>query len=118
MVPFADTPKIYQISQIKDLFYCQNRSNGEQHHGFLLFCGKRAQEPGRTERDLRYLFLLDETSVDGGAYSMALSKPMSDYEDAVLAVCSAREGGVPIARKIPYRQSGELSMTEVAGFSR
>lgn len=38
------------------------------------------------------LSIFDVALVDGDACSMALNEPMSDYEDAVLTVCAAREG--------------------------
>ena len=43
------------------------------------------------------LALFDIAPVDGDACSMALNTDMSDYEDAVLAVCAAREGADYIA---------------------
>lgn len=43
------------------------------------------------------LSMFDVAPVDGDACSMALNTPMSDYEDAVLAVCAAREGADFIA---------------------
>lgn len=38
------------------------------------------------------LALFDVAPVDGDGCSKALATPMKDYEDAVLAVCSAQEG--------------------------
>ena len=43
------------------------------------------------------LSVFDVAPVDGDACSMALNTTMSDYEDAVLAVCAAREGADYIA---------------------
>ena len=43
------------------------------------------------------LALFDIAPVDGDACSMALNTDMGDYEDAVLAVCAAREGADYIA---------------------
>ncbi len=37
------------------------------------------------------LYIFDVIPVDGEACSIALDEPMTDYEDAVLAVCAARE---------------------------
>lgn len=43
------------------------------------------------------LSMFDVAPVDGDVCSMALNTPMSDYEDAVLAVCAVREGADYIA---------------------
>ena len=43
------------------------------------------------------LALFDIASVDGDACSIALNTEMKDYEDAILAVCAAREGADYIA---------------------
>lgn len=43
------------------------------------------------------LSMFDVAPVDGYACSTALNEPMGDYEDAVLAVCAAREGAGCIA---------------------
>lgn len=40
---------------------------------------------------LDILSIFDVTPVDGEVCSIALNEPMTDYEDAVLAVCAARE---------------------------
>lgn len=45
------------------------------------------------------LTLFDVATVDGEACASALSTPMKDYEDAVLAVCAAREGAEYIATR-------------------
>lgn len=44
------------------------------------------------EAILDLLSMFDVAPIDGEVCSMALNEPMSDYEDAVLAVCAAREG--------------------------
>ncbi len=43
------------------------------------------------------LYVFDVIPVDGESCMDALSLPMDDYEDAVLAVCAAREGADYIA---------------------
>lgn len=45
------------------------------------------------------LMLFDVAAIDGDICSMALNTAMSDYEDAVLAVCAAQEGADYIATR-------------------
>lgn len=52
---------------------------------------KRCGESVAREAVQNTLYVFDVTPVDGEACSIALNEPMADYEDAVLAVCAARE---------------------------
>ncbi len=52
---------------------------------------KRRGESVAREAVQYTLAIFDISPVDGDACSMALNEPMADYEDAVLAVCAARE---------------------------
>lgn len=53
---------------------------------------KMAGDKGARRMITNVLSIFDVAMVDGEACAMALNTPMSDYEDAVLAVCAAREG--------------------------
>lgn len=67
---------LVSANSITDLYYLARKGIGDQAAREAIF-------------DILSIF--DVALVDGDACSMALNEPMSDYEDAVLAVCAARE---------------------------
>lgn len=67
---------IISASSITDVYYMAKKGIGDRAAREAIF-------------DLIALF--DVAAVDGDVCSMALNIPMNDYEDAVLAVCAARE---------------------------
>lgn len=67
---------IVSANSITDLYYLARKGIGDQ---------------GAREAVADILSIFDIASVDGDACAMALNTPMSDYEDAVLAVCAAKE---------------------------
>lgn len=67
---------IVTANSITDIYYLSRKGIGDQ---------------AAREAILDLLSIFDIAPVDGDACSMALNEPMSDYEDAVLAVCAARE---------------------------
>lgn len=73
---------IISANSITDIYYLARKGIGDRAAREAIF-------------DLLSMF--DVAQVDGDACSMALNEPMSDYEDAVLAVCAAREGADYIA---------------------
>ncbi len=73
---------IISANSITDIYYLARKGIGDRAAREAIF-------------DLLSMF--DVAQVDGDACSMALNAPMSDYEDAVLAVCAAREGADYIA---------------------
>lgn len=68
---------LVSASSITDLYYLARKGIGDQAAREAIF---------------DVLSIFDVALVDGDACSMALNEPLSDYEDAVLAVCAAREG--------------------------
>ncbi len=52
---------------------------------------KHCGESMAREAVVNTLYVFDIVPVDGEACSIALNEPIADYEDAVLAVCAARE---------------------------
>ena len=75
---------IISANSITDIYYLARKGVGDQAAREAIF-------------DLLSMF--DVAPVDGDVCSMALNEPMSDYEDAVLAVCAAREGADYIATR-------------------
>ena len=73
---------IVSANSITDLYYLARKGIGDQAAREAIF---------------DVLSMFDVAQVDGDACSMALNEPMRDYEDAVLAVCAAREGADYIA---------------------
>lgn len=69
-------------NSVTDIYYVARKTIGDQ----------KARE---AIADILALF--DVAGVDGDICSMALNTPMSDYEDAVLAVCAAEGGADYIA---------------------
>ena len=67
----------FSANSITDIYYIARKTIGDE----------KARE---AVADLLALF--DVAPVDGDGCSKALATPMKDYEDAVLAVCSAQEG--------------------------
>ncbi len=67
---------IVTANSITDIYYLARKGIGDQ---------------ASREAILDLLSMFDVAPVDGEVCSMALNEPMSDYEDAVLAVCAARE---------------------------
>lgn len=67
---------IVSANSITDLYYLARKGIGDQAAREAIF---------------DVLSIFDVAPVDGDACSMALNEPMSDYEDAVLAICAARE---------------------------
>ena len=67
---------LVSANSITDLYYLARKGIGDQAAREAIF---------------DVLSILDVAPVDGDACSMALNEPMSDYEDAVLAVCAAKE---------------------------
>ncbi len=52
---------------------------------------KHCGESMAREAVVNTLYVFDIVPVDGEVCAIALNEPMADYEDAVLAVCAARE---------------------------
>lgn len=75
---------IISANSITDIYYLARKGVGDQAAREAIF-------------DLLSMF--DIAPVDGEVCSMALNEPMSDYEDAVLAVCAAKEGADYIATR-------------------
>ena len=75
---------IISANSITDIYYLARKGVGDRAAREAIF-------------DLLSMF--DVAPVDGDVCSMALNEPMSDYEDAVLAVCAAREGADYIATR-------------------
>lgn len=75
---------IISANSITDIYYLARKGIGDQAAREAIF-------------DLLSMF--DIAMVDGDVCSMALNAPMSDYEDAVLAVCAAREKADYIATR-------------------
>lgn len=73
---------VVSANSITDMYYLARKGIGDQ---------------AAREAVFDVLSMFDIAPVDGDACSMALNTPMSDYEDAVLAVCAAREGADYIA---------------------
>jgi len=73
---------VVSANSITDLYYLARKGIGDQRAREAVF---------------DVLSIFDVAPVDGEACSMALNTPMSDYEDALLAVCAAREGADYIA---------------------
>lgn len=67
---------VVSANSITDLYYLARKGIGDQAAREAIF---------------DVLSMFDVAPVDGDACSMALNTPMSDYEDAVLAICAARE---------------------------
>lgn len=67
---------VISANSITDLYYLARKGIGDQAAREAIF---------------DVLSMFDVAPVDGDACSMALNTSMSDYEDAVLAVCAARE---------------------------
>ena len=67
---------VVSANSITDLYYLARKGIGDEAAREAIF---------------DVLSVFDVAPVDGDACSMALNTPMSDYEDAVLAVCAARE---------------------------
>ncbi len=79
LVLAAANEKIYGIvtaNTITDIYYLTRKTAGDQ---------------GARRMIANVLSIFDVAVVDGEACAAALNVPMSDYEDAVLAVCAARE---------------------------
>lgn len=68
---------VVSANSVTDLYYLARKGIGDQAAREAIF---------------DVLSMFDVAPVDGDACSIALDTPMSDYEDAVLAVCAAREG--------------------------
>ena len=68
---------IVTANSITDIYYLARKGVGDQ---------------AAREAILDLLSMFDVAPVDGEICSMALNEPMSDYEDAVLAVCAERDG--------------------------
>lgn len=73
---------IITANSITDIYYLARKGIGDR---------------AAREAILDLLSIFDIVPVDGEACSMALNEPMTDYEDAILAVCAAREGADYIA---------------------
>lgn len=73
---------VVSANSITDLYYLARKGIGDQ---------------AARESVFDVLSIFDVAPVDGDACSIALNTPMGDYEDAVLAVCAAREGADYIA---------------------
>lgn len=73
---------IVTANSVTDIHYIVKKRAGEEKARLVVY---------------NVLALFDIAPVDGDACSMALNTDMSDYEDAVLAVCAAREGADYIA---------------------
>lgn len=71
-------------SSITDIYYIARKAIGDE----------RAREAVRN-----LLRIFDVTSVDGAICQSALGLPMKDYEDAVLAACSAKANADFIATR-------------------
>lgn len=67
---------LVSANSITDLYYLARKGIGDQ---------------AAREAVFDVISIFDVAPIDGDACSMALNVPMSDYEDAVLAVCAARE---------------------------
>ena len=68
---------VVSANSITDLYYLSRKGIGDQ---------------AAREAVFDILSIFDISAVEGDAFAMELNAPMSDYEDAVLAVCAAREG--------------------------
>lgn len=68
---------VVSANSITDLYYLARKGIGDQ---------------AAREAVFDILSIFDIAAVDGDVCAMALNTPMSDYEDAVLAVCAAKEG--------------------------
>ncbi len=68
---------IVSANSITDIYYLSKKGIGDR---------------AAREAILDLLSMFDVAPVDGEVCAMALNEPMSDYEDAVMAVCAAREG--------------------------
>ena len=78
---------VITANTITDIYYVARKKIGD----------KKAREA-----IFELLSIFDISAVDGSACVDALSLPMSDYEDAVMAVCADRDG----ARYIATRDDG------------
>lgn len=67
---------VVSANSITDLYYLARKGIGDQAAREAIF---------------DVLSIFDVAPVDGDVCSMALNGPMSDFEDAVLAVCAANE---------------------------
>lgn len=68
---------IISANSITDIYYLSKKGIGDR---------------AAREAILDLLSMFDVAPVDGEVCAMALNEPMGDYEDAVMAVCAAREG--------------------------
>ena len=75
---------IISANSITDIYYLARKGVGDRAAREAIF-------------DLLSMF--DIAPVDGEVCSMALNEPMSDYEDAVLAVCAVKEDADYIATR-------------------
>ena len=73
---------VVSANSITDMYYLARKGIGDEAAREAIF---------------DVLSMFDVAPVDGDVCSMALNTPMSDYEDAVLAVCAVREGADYIA---------------------
>lgn len=75
---------VISANSITDMYYLSRKGIGDQNARAAI-------------SDLMMLF--DVATVDAESCATALITPMSDYEDAVLAVCAARDGADYIATR-------------------
>lgn len=74
-----------------------------------IYCVARKKIGDKKARDAIFelLSIFDVTSVDGSVCIDALSLPMTDYEDAVMAVCADRDGaGYIVTRDADFVEAG------------
>lgn len=78
----GDVAGVVTANSITDIHFIVKKRAGEEKARLVVY---------------NVLAMFDIAPVDGDACSMALNTDMKDYEDAVLAVCAAREGADYIA---------------------